>query len=93
MSLFLSRLRDLVVGRSPRERKTRVRFPLSPGDFFFPGPVIPVKTGAQVGTLLGVGRCRVSAETGWSGVSYRLVGLVVEASASREEDPGFESHL
>ena len=24
---------------------------------------------------------------------YRLVGLVVKASASRAEDPGFESHL
>ena len=25
--------------------------------------------------------------------TYRLVGLVVKASASRAEDPGFESHL
>ena len=25
--------------------------------------------------------------------SYRLVGLVVKASASRAEDPGFESRL
>ena len=25
--------------------------------------------------------------------SHRLVGLVVKASASRAEDPGFESHL
>ena len=28
-----------------------------------------------------------------SGHANRLVGLVVKASASRAEDPGFESHL
>ena len=29
----------------------------------------------------------------WDCGAYRLVGLVVKASASRAEGPGFESHL
>ena len=32
-------------------------------------------------------------ELGESRLVYRLVGLVVKASASRAEDPGFESRL
>ena len=50
--------------------------------------VTPPTTG-QVGSALNT----KSYLTGASCTTYRLVGLVVKASASRAEDPGFESRL
>ena len=38
----------------------------------------------------------VGVASGWGAersLQHRLVGLVVKASASRAEDPGFESHV
>ena len=43
--------------------------------------------------VLAAGAGAVAAEEEDSPTANRLGGLVVKASASREEDPGFESHL
>ena len=52
-----------------------------------------LKINVHGATLPSAWRFRDSAGTGWLSVSNRLVGLVVKASASRAEGPGFESHL
>ena len=55
--------------------------------------VLPVVLEAAVPPMPDAWRYRVTDRTGWLGVSDHLVGLVVKASASTAEDPGFESRL
>ena len=77
---FLSRLRDCLVGlvvrRSPRERKIPGSNPACAGIFSRSSHTSDSKIGTPVATLPGAWRYRVSAGTGWPGVSILSLGEV-----------------
>ena len=62
---IIDRLIGLVVGRPPRERSN----PACAGIFFGSSHTSDFKIGTQVATLPGTWHYRVSAGTGWPGVS------------------------
>ena len=63
------RLVGLVVGRLPRERKVPGSNPACAGIFSGSSHTSDLKIGTPVATLPGAWRYRVSAGTGWPGVS------------------------
>ena len=73
-SIHLHRLVGQVVRRPPRERKIPGSNPACAGIFSESSHTSDSKTGTPVATLPGAWRYRISAGTGWPGVSILWLG-------------------